>query len=311
MIQQTDNNYNHPMIYKNLLITTLFSFSILLTVTTHSIIIKESANSIQPGEQSQRYASLIDKLATDGFDKTHIREIFADPRVKFLEKVLKINLINQDIKVDYSHFLNNKSIKDAKVFLDNERPFLIKIEKKFHVEKEIVVAILYIESSFGKQTGKNTIFNVFSTLSLATKPEILKGSYHNLKESYPHLSFDKIRKRAQKKSKWAYLELKHLLTIAEQEKIDVLRIKGSWAGAFGIPQFLPSSYLRYGLDGNEDQKVRLFNTYDSMVSVANYLKKNGWKSGLSNKRKRSIIRRYNNSTPYVDTVLKLSQKISS
>ncbi|MCK5009534.1 MAG: lytic murein transglycosylase, partial [Deltaproteobacteria bacterium] len=88
-------------------------------------------------------------------------------------------------------------------------------------------------------------------------------------------------------------------------------IKGSWAGAFGIAQFLPSSYLRYALDGNNDQKVRLFNRYDSMVSVANYLKKNGWKSGLSIKRRRSIIRRYNNSTPYIDTVLKLSKEISS
>ncbi|MCK5009255.1 MAG: lytic murein transglycosylase, partial [Deltaproteobacteria bacterium] len=203
------------------------------------------------------------------------------------------------------------SINHAKRFLNKELSFLNKVEKRFRVEKEIVVSILFIESSFGKQTGKNIIFNVFSTLSLAAESEILEDTYNNLKERYPHLSFEEISRRARKKSKWAYRELKHLLTIAEQEKIDVFQIKGSWAGAFGIAQFLPSSYLRYALDGNNDQKVRLFNRYDSMVSVANYLKENGWKNGLSDKRKRSVIRRYNNSTPYVDTVLKLSKEISS
>ena len=299
------------MMYKKLLITILFSFSILITVTTHSTIKKKSENLLQLDEHSKKYASLIDKLATDGFDRADLLEIFADPRVKFLEKVLAINLTNRDIKVDYSRFLNNQSVNDAKKFLDNERPFLSKVEKQFKVEKEIVVSILCIESAFGKLTGKNTVFNVFSTLSLATNPEILNDTYHNLIKNHPHISFDEITKRARKKATWAYQELKYLLTIAEQERIDVFRIKGSWAGAFGMAQFLPSSYLRYALDGNNDQKVRLFNRYDSMVSVANYLKKNGWKSGLSNKRKRLIIRRYNNSTPYIDTVLKLSKKISS
>lgn len=299
------------MIYKKLLTTILFSFSILITVTTHSTIKKKSENPIQLNEHSKKYASLIDKLATDGFDRTDLLGIFADPRVKFLEKVIEINLINRDIKVDYSRFLSNQSVKDAKQFLDNERPFLSKVEKQFKVEKEIVVSILCIESAFGKLTGKNTVFNVFSTLSLATNPEILNDTYHNLIKNHPHISFDEITKRARKKATWAYQELKYLLTIAEQERIDVFRIKGSWAGAFGMAQFLPSSYLRYALDGNNDQKVRLFNRYDSMVSVANYLKKNGWKRGLSNKRKRLIIRRYNNSTPYIDTVLKLSYKISS
>jgi membrane-bound lytic murein transglycosylase B len=124
------------------------------------------------------------------------------------------------------------------------------------------------------------------------------------------MSAEYIEKRAHKKAQWAYQELKHLLTIAEKEHIDVLKIKGSWAGAFGIAQFLPSSYVNYAVDGNNDHKVRLFNRYDSIVSVANYLKENGWKKGLTEKKKRTIIRKYNNSTPYIDTVLQLSQKIN-
>jgi len=300
------------MRYKKFLISIIIiSFFILTVITTHALIKKETKKSYQPDKQSQKYAFLIDKLSSDGFERTQLQKIFNDSRIKFLEKVLVINLINNHIKEDYSRFLNNQSINHAKSFLDKELPFLNKVEKRFKVEKEIVVSILLIESSLGKRTGENIVFNVFSTLSLATKKEILKDTYHSLKEHYPNLSFEEMRKRAHKKSKWAYQELKHLLTIAEREKLDVLQIKGSWAGAFGIAQFLPSSYLRYGLDGNNDLKVRLFNRYDSMVSVANYLKENGWKKNLSDKKKRVIIQRYNNSIPYVDAVLKLSKKLSS
>lgn len=300
------------MAYKKFpLIIVIISFSLLTTFTTHSLTKKEEKKTKKLNEKSQSYDSIIDRLACDGFERTHLIKLFTDTRVKFLDKVVAINLINSDIIVNYSQFLNKQSINHARRFLDRELLFLNKVEKQFQVEKEIIVSILCIESSFGKRTGENRVFNVFNTLSLATQPEILEDTYHNLQGHYPHISFEEIKRRAHKKSNWAYKELKYLLTIAERENIDVLRIKGSWAGAFGIAQFLPSSYLRYGLDGNNDRKVRLFNRYDSMVSVANYLKENGWKEDLSYKRKRSIIRRYNNSTPYANAVLKLSKKISS
>ena len=299
------------MLFKKIsIIILIISFPIITSDTTYSLTKKDSKKTIQPKEKSQKYTSLIDRLSNDGFDKAYLLKIFSDPRVTFQKKVLVINLINNNIKIDYSRFLGNQSVSHAKRFLNRELSFLDKIEKRFKVDKEVIVSILLIESFLGKRTGENIVFNVFSTLSLATEPEILNDTYHNLKKNYPSLSFEQIGKRADRKSKWAYQELKHLLQIAEMEKLDVFRIRGSWAGAFGIAQFLPSSYLRYGLDGNNDQKVRLFNRYDSMVSVANYLRQNGWKNNLSNKRKRAVIRRYNNSTPYANTVLKLSSKIS-
>ena len=300
------------MSYKKFLIAILIiSFSIITSDITYPLTKKDLKKTIQLKEQSHKYAPLIDRLSNDGFNRAYLLKIFSDSRVTFQEKVLVINLINHNIKIDYSRFLGNQSVNHAKRFLNRELSFLDKVEKRFKVDKEVIVSILLIESFFGKMTGENIVFNVFSSLFLATEPEILNDTYHKLKENYPSLSFEQIRKRADRKSKWAYQELKHLLKIAEREKIDIFQIKGSWAGAFGIAQFLPSSYLRYGLDGNNDQKVRLFNRYDSMVSVANYLKKNGWKNNLSNKRKKAVIKRYNNSTPYANTVLNLSKKISS
>lgn len=290
-------------------ITSIVSL-LLIVFTTYGVNTPEDLQLHQVNQQAHPYEILIDKLVDDGFKRTELITIFNDPRVAFLEKVLDINLINKYSKADYSRFLRSQSVTHAKKFLQKESTFLTQVEARYQVDKEVIVSILFIESALGANTGNNTVFNVFFTLSQATDPDILHTAYQKLKEKYPQITNEEIELRAEKKSAWAYQELKHLLTIAQKENLDVLNIKGSWAGAFGIAQFLPSSYLRYAVDGNNDRKVRLYNRYDSIESVANYLKENGWKDGLTEEKKRTVIRQYNNSTPYVDTVLKLSQKIS-
>ena len=289
---------------------TIIVFLLLFGPVTYGMKVQEELKHSQENKQTHPHDILINKLVNDGFDRTDLIAIFDDPRVAFLETVLTINLINKYVKADYSRFLHNQSVTHAKKFLQRESAFLTQVEARYQVEKEVIVSILLIESSFGANTGNNTVFNVFFTLAQATDPEILGTTYQRLKEQYPQLTREEIELQAEKKSQWAYQELKNLLTIARRENLDVLNIKGSWAGAFGIAQFLPSSYLQYGVDGNKDRKVRLYNRYDSIESVANYLKEKGWKEGLTEKKKRTIIRQYNNSTPYIDTVLKLSQKIS-
>ena len=299
------------MLYNQCRSTILAAIVFVFTISTaHGVTTEHPAQPLPPEHSVQPYDSLINKLADDGFDRAELKKIFSDSRVAFMKDVLTINLANRYIKVDYSRFLQNQSINHARKFLDQESQFLTTVEKRFQVDKEVIVSILFIESAFGKRTGNNIVFNVFSTLSRATEPEVLEAAARILKERYPQLTDEDIERRAQTKSAWAYQELKHLLSIAEKEKIDVLKIKGSWAGAFGIAQFLPSSYVNYAVDGNNDHKVRLYNRYDAMVSVANYLKEHGWKKGLTEEKKRTIIRKYNNSTPYIDTVLQLSQKIN-
>ena len=299
------------MVYTLSRVTILAAVFFSITIcTTHGVTTEQNAQPPHPVDFTHPYDALTNKLVADGFDRTHLEKIFSDPRVTFMKDVVTINLANRYIKADYSRFLQNQSINHARKFLAQESNFLTTVEKRFQVDKEVIVSILFIESAFGKRTGNNIVFNVFSTLSRATEPDILQTTIHLLKERYSQLTAEYIEKRAHKKSQWAYQELKHLLTIAKKEHLDVLKIKGSWAGAFGIAQFLPSSYVHYAVDGNDDHKVRLYNRYDSIVSVANYLREHGWKQGLTEKKKRTIIRKYNNSTPYIDTVLQLSQKIT-
>lgn len=284
---------------------------ILAALTTHGTTAdNDAAPPPAAAENAQPYDNLINKLAADGFDRTKLTALFSDPRVALRKDILLINFANRYIEADYSRFLQQQSVSHAKQFLASESSFLTAVEKRYEVDKEVIVSILFIESAFGKRTGENSVFNVFSTLSRATEPDILEAATEALKERYPQMSVEEIRQRAQQKSAWAYRELKYLLTIAQREDLDVLNMKGSWAGAFGIAQFLPSSYVHYAVDGNNDNKVRLHNRYDAIASVANYLKENGWRKGLTEEKKRTIIRHYNNSTPYIDTVLQLAQKIS-
>ena len=85
--------------------------------------------------------------------------------------------------------------------------------------------------------------------------------------------------------------------------------KGSYAGAFGIPQFLPTSYLKWGIDSDNSGSVNLYWYPDAIYSVANYLREHGWKPGLSQEKQEKVIWEYNHSKTYVDTVLKAARKL--
>ena len=113
-------------------------------------------------------------------------------------------------------------------------------------------------------------------------------------------------KWARKKSNWAYSELKAFLKYTARETIDPVTVSGSYAGALGIAQFMPSSILAYAKDGNSDGRIDLFNHADAITSIASYLKHFGWHTGIDKKGAKKVIYRYNNSKYYVDAVLKVS-----
>ncbi|MPN48808.1 hypothetical protein SDC9_196420 [bioreactor metagenome] len=118
---------------------------------------------------------------------------------------------------------------------------------------------------------------------------------------------NKLKARSDKKTNWAINEIIAMCEIEKKFNIDFNNVNGSWAGAFGIPQFLPSSYLRYAVDGNNDNKIDLFNMEDAIFSVANYLNKKNW--GTTVEQQKNAVWSYNNSWDYVDAVLNLSQLI--
>ena len=143
---------------------------------------------------------------------------------------------------------NKDKVKKGLFLYKNEKNLINNIEKKFLVEKELLLALMGIETNFGKYLGKMDILS-----SLAT------------------LSYDKRR------SDFFTSELLVLLKLIDQEIIDKDVLYGSWAGAFGNFQFMPSTIKNYAIDYNKNSNIELKKMEDSFASAANYIKKIGWK----------------------------------
>jgi membrane-bound lytic murein transglycosylase B len=120
---------------------------------------------------------------------------------------------------------------------------------------------------------------------------------------------DQVRARGAYLERTFYPEVRGVFTMMEKLKIDPLAMEGSGAGAFGFPQFLPTSYLRYGVDGNGDGRVSLYDMDDAAASCARFLAGNGWRANLSAAERRRVIWQYNRSDAYIDTILALERQI--
>jgi membrane-bound lytic murein transglycosylase B len=187
---------------------------------------------------------------------------------------------------------------------------LLQAEKTCGVNKEIITAIILIETRLGTRLGGPSVLNMLSTLASLKYPDVRNMFWSKVSKS-SEFTKKKFEKWAQRKSKWAYKELKAFLTYTTREKIDPISIYGSYAGAMGIPQFMPSNILTFAKDGNNDGRVDLFNHADSIMSVATYLKHYGWHNGLNKKETQKVIYQYNHSSQYVDAVLKVAELLKT
>lgn len=244
-----------------------------------------------------------ERLEADGFDRDLVERLLSDGRGEILKTTLTYAIVYKETKADYSGFLKADRLGRARTFIEKKEDVLREAERQFQVPLEVTAAILMIESDFGNFRKLHRTFNVFATLVWADREENFDTVRKHVLKRVPDAGDEKIRKRAGRKARWGYEQLVSLLRIAEREGIDPFVMEGSWAGAFGMPQFIPTSYWDYAVDGNEDNRVDLFNADDAIFSIGNYLQRFGWKNDLSEEKKKKVLRRYNNSGLYVDTVL--------
>ena len=173
--------------------------------------------------------------------------------VKFLPKVIKYDRYQPEFYEDTKTYVEkrtsqNKIIKGRKLYLENKE-LINSVEKEFSVEKELLLSLMGIETNFGTYLGKMDILSSLSTLS-----------------------FDKRR------SEFFTSELITLLRLVENDLIDHNILYGSWAGAFGNFQFMPSTIQDYAIDYDKNNIIELKNIDDSFASAANYINKIGWKT---------------------------------
>lgn len=251
---------------------------------------------------------LLKSLVREGWDDDIIERIgfyLNDPRAVFSSKVLSKNTTHVETKEQYAHNLTTGSLEMCLNFWKLNGRRIEETVKTYNVPSELIVSILKVESNFGTHKGKEAVFNVFWNLSLADHPLILKEALIE-ERSAANNQLSRLRKRA----KWGRSQLHELISlVTDHGDESLLWSRSSWAGAFGLPQFIPTSYRVYARDGNGDGEIDLDNVSDATASIANYLVSNGWKTIANRARKGKVIMRYNNSKHYADCVLDLADLI--
>ena len=172
--------------------------------------------------------------------------------VKFLPKVIKYDRYQPEFYEDTNTYISKRSsddkLKKGKNLFKKNSSLILEVESKYNVEKELLLSLMGIETNFGKYLGKMDILSSLSTLS-----------------------FDKRR------SDFFTNELIIVLKLIDDGIIDKDTLFGSWAGAFGNFQFMPSTIDNYAIDYNNDKSIDLKSIEDSFGSAANYISKLGWK----------------------------------
>jgi len=259
-------------------------------------------------EGSSPFQSLTRRLSEDGIDSEFLSNLLLDGRTEQNPSLMILSLESRESADLYAQFLTQETILLSKRFLRRNLEILRKAEKRFSVEKEVIVAILLVESRFGENIGKYRLIPTLASIALMDSPDSLQKNFLILREMDPDLSYEWMERAAKRKANWAYRELKCFLTIIRHEKIDPLEIYGSYAGALGMAQFMPSSYLSYAFHP-ESFENWLLSQEAAIFSIGNYLKCHGWRRGMPMGKKKQVLWYYNHSKPYGETILQLAQKI--
>jgi membrane-bound lytic murein transglycosylase B len=163
-------------------------------------------------------------------------------------------------RVYRSRFIDPVRIKAGVKFWQNNAEALAKAEKEYGVPAEIIVGIIGVETIYGRDTGSYRVIDALATLTF------------DFPSSHP---------RALERQAFFKGELEHFLSLTSRSSVDPLSLRGSYAGAMGLPQFMPSSWVKYAIDFDEDGKVDLFNSPTDVIgSVANYFKSFKWQLGM-------------------------------
>jgi membrane-bound lytic murein transglycosylase B len=255
------------------------------------------------------YAELKNRLKNDGFSSMQIASLF-DPPPPLQYSLISKTLAIKESRLDYEQFLAPSSMAIARRNLTRYASAFDAAERRHGVHRSVIAAIILVETRFGGYTGGTPTLAVLASYAVMNQPHHQDKIWAQLspkdrkrwgREAFEH--------RLRQRSEWAYPEIRALLTLSESQGLRVAMLRGSVMGAFGWPQFLPSSLLKCGADGNGDGVVDLDQPEDAIHSAANYLKAHGWTSARTRAEQEAVIFRYNKSTPYVQTVLAIAERL--
>lgn len=252
---------------------------------------------------------LVDKLVADGVPRERAVRTFADPRMPPFDG-LPFGLDPREPTSRYRNFRTAAAAQAARRCYLQHAEVLRTAEATHGVPGSVVAAIMYVETGCGRNVGSSRILHRLARLAMANEPANLRWNIdrHGADDA---VTVERVRARGRYLEDTFYPEVLATFAVADRLQYDPLEIRGSGSGAFGNPQFLPTSYLKHGHDGDGDGHVDLFSTPDAANSCARYLAAFGWTPESTDADKRRVIWHYNRSDAYVDTVLLLASRIEN
>jgi len=211
-------------------------------------------NSAQAGDyqNSEKLHAFITEMQQEhGFAPEQLNRLFAEVKKQqsILDAIARPAEKVREWKDYRPTFVNTRRIAGGQLFWQKNQETLARAEREYGVPAQIIVAIIGVETSYGGNTGSFRVMDALSTLAFDFPPR--------------EVFFRK--------------ELKEFLLMAREQQLDPLTLKGSYAGAMGLPQFMPSSFRAYAVDFDGDGKIDIWNNpADAIGSVANYFKVHGW-----------------------------------
>ncbi len=240
---------------------------------------------IQPKDSV--YALIRDEAISAGIDKTFLNKTFNHKDIKVHSKIKELFEKPYEKKswAEYRKiFVTKKRVDSGAKFYSSQYNLLDSTSTSMNIDPLLILSIIGVETNYGTQRGNYNVFN-----ALYTQIKIMPG----------------------KRSRWAKKELISFLKYCYNDNISPHSIKGSYAGAFGYGQFIPTSFANYSVDGNKNGKREPYAWGDVFSSIANYLIKNGYPTSEIKDPKEvyDSIFSYNHSDNYVRVVLELRNEI--
>jgi membrane-bound lytic murein transglycosylase B len=251
------------------------------------------------------FKNLQRRLIADGYDPARIKALYQNQEVFFESKGVSLYFLHNEATLDYHKMTQDSWIQEGREYMRQQADALGKAQNEYGVDPKVITAIILVETKFGRYVGTRSIINTLSTIAVLRERKPREYIWAHLPEER-RLDRKQYNLKANQKADWAYKELKAFLTYTGQHEIDPVSIKGSYAGALGIAQFMPSNILAYGQDGDGDGRIDLFDDADSIVSIASYLRHFGWKPGIDSRSAYDVVYHYNHSKYYVDTILEIA-----
>jgi membrane-bound lytic murein transglycosylase B len=252
---------------------------------------------------------LVAKLEADGVPPPEVAAAFGDPRVPRFDG-LNFSLAPREPAALYRALLRPASVVQARRCCHRWTDALADAERRYDVPASVVAAILHVESGCGHYAGRSLLLPGLARLAMANEPGNVEANVDRLAGDDPAVA-RQVRARARYLEDTFYPEVRALFTVAARLSVDPLDLRGSESGAFGYPQFLPTSFLRFGVDADGDGRVSLYDMPDAAASCAHFLASHGWRPGLTVAQRRRVIWQYNRSDAYIDAVLTIARRIDT